>query len=205
VAGVKHSPARRTLWSRALPMSVIEGRRVTSSGEVLTLERLYRSYAADVARWVSHLAGPGFDRDDLIQDVFLIVRDKLRDFRGDAPVRVWLFRITRKIVANERRRAWRRRLRFFGVDRRPDQEAPRDHWPSAQLDARERAADLHALLATLPERQRQTVILFELEELDTGSIAELMEVNPSTVRVWLHRARLALLRRAAARRRRGEP
>jgi len=185
-------------------MSGTKERRAIPSNERLSLEGLYRAYSADVARWVSRLAGPGLDRDDLIHDVFLVVKDKLHSFRGDAPVRVWLFRITSKIVANERRRAWRRHLRFFGLDRRPEQEGPPEHWPSAPLDARERVADLYALMTALPERQRQTLILFELEELDTESIAVLMEVSPVTVRVWLHRARTALVRRVVAHRRRAQ-
>jgi RNA polymerase sigma-70 factor (ECF subfamily) len=51
---------------------------------------------------------------------------------------------------------------------------------------------LTAALAKLPETHRRAVILHYLADLTTAEIAEQEGVTESTVRVWLHRGRVAL-------------
>ena len=164
-----------------------------TSAEGITLEALYRAHAADVSRWANRLGRSRIDPDDVVQEVFLIVRRRLGKFRGDA-FRPWLFRITMNVISNSRRRIWFRGL-LPGHSSVPEQVIPKDQWPDGNLDARERVACLDAMLGALPERERQALILFELEEMSGAEIAELMQVPAATVRGWLHRGRSRLARR----------
>jgi len=147
----------------------------------------YHDYAARVARWVVHLGGLECDSEDVVQEVFLVVSRKWPTFRDDGNFTGWLFGITRKIAANQRRRLrWRRLwagerdlagLRWEGLD------------PDAELERRRVATLFHRALDRLPEKQRTVFVLYELEGLSTPAIAELTHRKLSTVKVQLTRAR----------------
>src|SRR5262249_44087441 len=50
---------------------------------------LYRAHAQTVARWASRLGGPAIDVEDVVQEVFLVVQRRLREFRGEAEITTW--------------------------------------------------------------------------------------------------------------------
>jgi RNA polymerase sigma-70 factor (ECF subfamily) len=71
----------------------------------LDVASLYRAQAPRVARWAAHLGGPGIEVDDIVQEVFLVVRRRLPDFRGETgKITTWLFRVTRATVAAREKR-----------------------------------------------------------------------------------------------------
>ena len=158
-----------------------------------SLEEAYRVWADTAARWAQHLGGSDVDSDDVVQEVFLVVSRQLDRFRGDARFSTWLFEITRKITANHRRR---HRWRFWGprephdVDRQPSTGQA----PDADLERRQTIAGFYRALDKLPERYRTVLLLYEIEGLSTQDIAELRQVNLSTVRVQLGRARVRFMK-----------
>jgi RNA polymerase sigma-70 factor (ECF subfamily) len=166
-----------------------------------SFDAVYRAHARAVARWAARLGGPGADVEDAVQDVFVTVARRLPEFRGDAPMEAWLFRITQKTVANRRRRARLRRWLRLGA-RDEDRIAASAPGPAELYERRQAEERFYAILAELPERHRHVLVLFELEELPTAEIAALMQVQPTTVRVWLHRARAAFLAAEERRQRR---
>jgi len=54
---------------------------IASPAGATDLETLYRTHAPTVARWVARLAGPLVDVDDLVHEIFLVVRRRLPEFR----------------------------------------------------------------------------------------------------------------------------
>ena len=159
---------------------------------VLTFDAVYRDHARDVARWAARLGGEQ-EVEDLVQEVFLTVQRRLPQFRGEAPIGVWLFRITQKVLANHRRR--RRMRRWLGMTSHMNETiASTEALPTDRLEQRQAAERLYSILDTLPEKYRQVLVLFELEDLSTQRIAELLGTKLVTVRVWLHRARAAFLK-----------
>jgi len=160
----------------------------------MTLNDLFRAHARTVARWAERMGGPGVDADETVQEVFLIADRRLGEFRGDALITTWLFRITLRVLSNQRRAARRRRL-WARITRRVE-ETIADPTPGATeaLAGREGAARLYRVLDRLPERYRDVLLLFELEELDAAEIGRILGRPPATIRVWLHRARAELKR-----------
>jgi len=71
--------------------------------------------------------------------------------------------------------------------------------PLEQLEKRERRRQFYEALDGLGERQRQMLVLFELEGLPIAEIAALTGLRAGNVRVLLHRARAAFLKRMTAR------
>lgn len=156
-----------------------------------SFEAAYRQHADTVARWAQQLGGSNVDVDDVVQEVFLVVSRQLGRFRGDARFSTWLFEVTRKITANHRRR---HRWRFWrsGSEHpqdRPDHQASQVPAPDAELERRQAVAQLYQTLDKLPEKYRTVLVLYEIEGLSTQEIADLRQLNLSTVRVQLGRAR----------------
>jgi RNA polymerase sigma-70 factor (ECF subfamily) len=161
--------------------------------ERLTFAAIYAEHAQTVARWATRLGGPTADVEDLTQEVFLVVNRRLGEYRGESRLSTWLFGITAKVAANDRRR---RKLRALWVRFVPnlDERAPAaTEGALEQLERRERRVLFHRVLDGLGERHRRVLVLFELEELPTDEIAELMQLSVGNVRVLLHRARAKFL------------
>jgi RNA polymerase sigma-70 factor, ECF subfamily len=153
------------------------------------IEELYRLHARTVARWAARLGGPDTDVEDVVQEVFLVAKRRLRTFTGEGRVTTWLFRATANVAAAARRK--RRLARWFGATTEAD--APgmgaAGPTPSDALEQRQQAAQVYRALDALPERLRRVLVLFEMEGLSTAEIAELTDARVATVRVWLFRAR----------------
>jgi RNA polymerase sigma-70 factor, ECF subfamily len=169
----------------------------------LSVDSLYRAHAKTVARWAIRLLGPYGDYEDVVHEVFMVVKRRLHEFRGDAAVTTWLYEITVRVVQGIRKRgrwwSWitghgqhpgRGQVRNPFV---PSAESPRD--PLAMLEAREQTRVLYRLLDELGEDQRTTLILYELEGLSGSEIAEITGASVATVWVRLSRARRRFLQR----------
>ncbi len=148
----------------------------------------YRDYVQRVARWAVCLGGADGDVEEVVQEVFLVVSRKLTSFRGEATFATWLFQITRRIVANQRRRSRWRQL-WAGGDEELEQMAWPGLDPSAELERRYITATFQRALDRLPEKYRTVLVLYELDGLSTQAIAELCQRNQSTIKVQLARAR----------------
>jgi RNA polymerase sigma-70 factor (ECF subfamily) len=154
-----------------------------------SFDDIYRAYARRVGRWAERLGGPRVDADEVVQEVFLTVSRRREEFRGDAKLSTWLFRITRRVVANHRRAARRHSMWARLTSRLSEVLAGGGPGPGDALEGRQASDRLQRVLDRLPERYRSVLVLFELDEMSTDDIARFMERPPATIRVWLHRAR----------------
>lgn len=163
----------------------------------LDFESVYRAHSRTVGRWAAGLLGPTQDCEDVVQEVFLVVRRRLPEFRGDAEITTWLYEITVRVVQRFRRRAhwWSwitGRGKHPGRGRARDCLQPSDQGesdPQATLEAREMTRVLYHLLDELSDTQRTAFILYELEGLTGEQIAAITGASVRTVWVRLSRAR----------------
>jgi RNA polymerase sigma-70 factor (ECF subfamily) len=177
--------------------------RVVDGPVPLSSEQVYQAYAQKVAGWVSRLAGPRADVEDLVQEVFLRVHRGLPSFRGDCQVGTWVYSITENVVRARRQRERVRRWFGSAVDPETVQAASLSPTPSEDLERRQSAARLYEALDALPEKYRTLFILFEVEGLSGEEIAELTGTKLATVWVRLTRARARLFARLADEDKRG--
>jgi len=168
---------------------------------------LVRRHEARVLQTLRHLLGDAEDARDVAQDAFLRAFRSLRTFRPDASFRNWLLRIAVNAARDDWHRRGRGRLRAVAdiegepAAARADEQVARRRVVE-QADARVLADQVLALVASLPDREREVFVLREVEGLETSEIAGLLELAEPTVRRHLARARLAL--RATLERERGE-
>ena len=161
----------------------------------LSFEGLYERWFADVSRWVRALGGPEADRDDLVQEIFLVVHRRLSDFDGHN-VAGWLYQIARRKVRDHRRLLWVKHL--FGNTSQPLVDAMLTTKQSAldELETKQKRELLAQLLEKLNEDQRAAFVLFEIEGNSGEEIAAVMGVPVNTVWARIHKARKKLQEQA---------
>ena len=178
------------LMSRTAQTSTADQDAAPSAVDV---EELYRAHERTVMRWAARLGGPDIDVEDVVQEVFLIAKRRLRTFSGPGSIKTWLFRTTEKIVQAARRK---RRLRNWlsrSTEPAASGTAMAGPTPADALEREQEIRQVYQVLDRLPERQRKVLVLFELEGLSTQVIAELVGARVGTIRVWLFRARARFL------------
>jgi len=162
-----------------------------------SLESVYLHHAARVSRWVARLAGPGFDVEDMVQDVFLVVQRRLGEFRGEARLSTWLYEIAVRVVQARRRSRRRRRWIWpFGTEaeRARTEEIPDQRGsPLEALQRRQATVLLYQFLDQLDEKYRTALVLFELEGMPCRDIAIVTGTSISNVWARVSRGRERLI------------
>lgn len=147
-----------------------------------------------VLRWAAGLGGPRTDAEDVTQEVFIVVLRRLADIDDVNGFPAWLFGITRKVVAQHRRRAWVRRwVPGASTDTGAVAEGPDVPMERAELGRR-----VQELLERLPAKQREVLVLCDLEERSASEAAELLGIPSGTVKSRLRLGRERFRRLAHA-------
>lgn len=174
------------------------------AGDAAALETLMETYGGRVYRVARGITGDDRDAEEVVQDVFLSVFQKIATFENRAAIGTWIFRMATNAALNKRR-GKRRTMEIALADYLPTFEddghrsGERDYlladWsrlPDAELFSAERRALLGRALATLPERYRAVVVLRDVEELSNEETAQILGESVAAVKSCLHRARMAL-------------
>jgi len=150
--------------------------------------------------------GSAEDADDVAQETFVTVYQKLQGFRGDASFRTWLLAIAWR-KALDRRRSLSRWVRVTISHSARDDEGP---GLVEQLASRERsqeetvAADdlqrtLKQLIAALPRKLRDAILLAGSGEYSYEQIGSMLDIPVGTLKWRVSEARRVLKRKLAAR------
>jgi len=146
------------------------------------------------------------NRDDLFQDIFLKVHQAARNYRPSEPLRPWLISIVLNTVRNFRRDRGRRKyfMSHFQqqtLDQRAGAipEAAQQPGLDEQIEQQSTVTWLQQRISTLPERQREVLVLSTLQGLRMKEIASILGLPENTVKTHLRRARLALAESLARR------
>jgi len=138
-----------------------------------------------VLAWCRRLGGPKVHAEDAAHDVFLVVMRNAHTVREPAAFRAWLFGVTRRVLAQHRRKAWVRKwLPGASVERASAAPTPGD-----DLDRASRRARVHAAVLALPEKYREALVLCDLEERPVWEVAQLLDLPPDTVKTRRRRGR----------------
>lgn len=143
--------------------------------------RLYRAYARAVhGVLLARLSRPA-DVEDAMQDVFTTALTRLDTLRDPGAFGAWLLAIARNRAIDSRRRS----ARFVPLAREPHRDPP----PSLE------AAEALALVRSLPEAYRETLLMRLVEGMSGPEIARATGLRPLSVRVNLHRGMKMLRKR----------
>jgi RNA polymerase sigma-70 factor (ECF subfamily) len=155
-----------------------------AAGDVRAFEELYRMHLPRVHSLVRRMTA-GRDADELTQDVFVRVWQKLGTFRGDSTFTTWLHRLAVNVVIERFRTDQVRRARIYDGD---------DIFEMLPGPAQTRdiGMDFESALEKLPDGARQIFVLHDVEGYKHHEIATMLEISAGTSKAQLHRARMML-------------
>lgn len=171
------------------------------TGDAEAFNVLFRRYGAGLLRQALHLLGNEAEAEEVVQDVFLTLYEKVHTFRGEAALSTWLYRLT----ANAALGRLRRRLRHPEVALEAYLPAFQDDghhlvrpvidW-SQDVECHFATMELQQLLQdaieTLQPVDQMVLVLSDVEEWSNREIGDLLGLSLAAVKSRLHRARLCL-------------
>lgn len=160
------------------------------AGDRSAWRALYERHAALVFRFLSALGVRDPDREDACQDVFLAVYRSLPNFRGEAQLSTWIYRITARTTG---KLIQKRRLRFELANTLTMEPPPS---PADPTERTARNLLLDGMLDRLNPKKRLVLVLFELEGVPVEEISRIVGCPTNTVWSRLHHARLDLTKMA---------
>ncbi len=165
-------------------------------GNEQAFRKLVDSYQGLVVNTCFGLLHNREDAEDVAQDVFVEVYRSVSNFRADAKVSTWLYRIAvnRSLnhIRDNKKHRW---LGSFESDVKAEKkrllqvESSQSDQPEFELENKQRAVILHEAISSLPENQKVAFTLNKYEELSYNEIAEVMELSVSSVESLLFRAK----------------
>ena len=138
-------------------------------------------------RYALSLVGDRDAAKDVLQDTIIIVWRKFDDLKDPAAFKSYLFTILTNLV----RRQYRKTKHFVALS---DEHAQvlEDTTPSPDTSAE--SALVREAINKLPEKSREAVILYEIEDMSVKDIAKIQRSSVSAVKVRLFRARKQLMK-----------
>ena len=147
---------------------------------------LYRELGERVFRLVHRMTGDEDTARDLTHDTFVRVFERMDQYTGSGSVSSWVFQIAVNLV-RERARTFRRRAQLLEREAPTfDQAAPGD---ARRVESR---MVLDDALARLPEEQRTTLLLYEVDGYTHAEIGEMLGVAEGSSKARVSRAKTAL-------------
>ncbi len=167
-------------WER-MSTEVLVGR--AREGDAGAFEALYRRSVGRVYALCLRMARDAERAEELTQDVFVRVWERLGTFRGESKFTTWLHRLAVNVVLQAGRTKGRRESR---EELTGDPEAylrrVRVEMPGTRLD-------LERAIASLPEGARTVLVLRDIYGYKYDEIAQMQGVALGTVKAQIHRAR----------------
>ncbi len=158
----------------------------SSTAVSLDLEQVVQEHLPRLYRAALLLCGDPWEADDLAQEVFLVAARSPERFQGRSAPYTWLYGILLNLCRRRHRkvRLHRRKLQVL----RQQQVSHEPAVAAARLEQQELEGSLWALVARLPEAQREAVVLRFGEQLKYEEIAQIMQCPLGTVKSRLYHA-----------------
>jgi RNA polymerase sigma factor (sigma-70 family) len=161
--------------------------RQATGGDMSAFERIYRGHSRRVYATILRLMGGDRGRaEDLTQEAFVRVWQKLSEFRFESAFATWLHRLAVNVALMALRAD--RALPQAGEDI-DDEDL---HIPESRPTAPDVRIDLEALIPKLPPRARAVLLLHDIEGWQHDEIGRELGMAVGTSKAQLHRARRLL-------------
>lgn len=168
-------------------------------GDALSFERLVRRLHPVVFRWALYHAADGDEAEDVAQETFVIALRHLGQYRGIGTFHTWLYRVTARAAGRIRRRR-ANRARLDALPKAQPDVTVYTTDPGARVDRERLILLVRRCWEDLPARQRAVLDLVDLQGYSPAEAAEMLELNPASLRSNLFKARRALRSRVLAER-----
>jgi len=163
-------------------------------------DMIYTEFLPKVRRYLSGIVGPD-EAEDVAQNVFLKVHAALQDFRGEAALSTWIYRIATNAALDRLRSASFRQAACASdatevlscenalAEAPGESSEPR---PDSVIIRTEMNECIRAHVDALPTKYRMVLTLSDYEGFKDRDIADILGLSVEAVKIRLHRARLEL-------------
>jgi RNA polymerase sigma-70 factor (ECF subfamily) len=170
------------------------------AGDERAFVALVESYNGSMLRLAGSFVPSRAVAEEVVQDTWLAVLRGLAAFEGRSSLRTWMF----TILVNRARTTGTREQRTIPIaDAGPVVDAsrfgpngawsePPEHWiedAENRIEAEKLAELVRAAMDGLPGRQREVVVLRDVEGMSSAEVCQVLSISEANQRVLLHRGR----------------
>ncbi len=170
------------------------------------LDLLMAEYGGKVYGLSLRMTSNHHDAEEVCQDVFLAVFEKISAFRGEAKLSSWVYRITANAALMKLRK--RPKVKELPLEEELGPAMTEEgmiaepvvDWsrlPSDELERKELTARLAQAVELLPPEYRTVFVLRDVEGLPAEEASQVLEISVAALKSRLHRARLFLRKQLA--------
>ncbi len=171
-------------------------------GEIASFDRLVIKYKDKIFNLCYRFLTDYDDADDCAQEVFVNVYRSLKNFRFEASFSTWIFKIAVNTCRNKLVSAdYRRKKKMVSLGSPVDSTGENDCVleigderlsPQVQAEKEEKDKAIEEAISSLPQDQKEIVVLREIEMLSYEDISRATGLNLGTVKSKISRARQSL-------------
>jgi RNA polymerase sigma factor (sigma-70 family) len=110
--------------------------------------------------------------DEIAQETFVKVYEALDNFRGEAKLYTWIYRIMMNAVIYKNRR--KKVRNSVGLEEIENVLESEEHSPHERMEHREMTQTIEEAIATLPEKQREVFLLRFYDEMPYEEISQIL-------------------------------
>ena len=153
------------------------------------IENLIRQYGNDVLRTAYMYVKDSHTAEDIFQEVFIKVNQKLSTFEGNSSIKTWIIRITINTCKDYLKSAWNRRV-IPMMEYQEDQIISDTDFDS--VESQDTNDIIKAAVLSLPAKYKDVVLCVYYNEMTIAEAAIALRVAEGTVKSRLSRARQKL-------------
>ena len=168
-------------------MTELEAINRCQKGDITGLQVLYEMHRTKVFNLSWRMLGSPHDAEDCLQEIFLKVFDRIKNYRGDSAFSTWLYRMTTNHCLDILRR--RKILAFLGFENAPEVQ---DQKAGAKVMDLGLSPAVTKALEKLPAKQKACLLMREMDELSYEDIATALKLSLGSVKSNIHRAKALL-------------
>jgi RNA polymerase sigma-70 factor, ECF subfamily len=157
------------------------------AGDIAGLHVLYEMHRSKVYNLSWRMLGSPQDAEDSLQEIFIKVFDRIKNYRGDSAFSTWLYRMTTNHCLDILRR--RKILSFLGFENTPEVEDKKQDGRAIDLGL---SPVITKALEKLPDKQKACLLMREMEELSYEDVANALGLSLGSVKSNIHRAKAFL-------------
>ncbi|MHC5035911.1 MAG: sigma-70 family RNA polymerase sigma factor [Planctomycetota bacterium] len=157
------------------------------SGDAAVFRQLVDRHSRLVFHLAYRLAKDFHEAEDVTQEVFVVILQRLRKYKEGKSFRAWAAGITLRVALRAKRKITRREKRerrMIAVSGQKDRE---EMGPMEAAEQKELSGRIERMLGDLPEENRVPIVLHYLEGFTYGEVGEAMGIPEGTVKSRIHR------------------
>lgn len=159
------------------------------SAEEWAIEAVIDQYGNRLLQTLASVVNDFHTAEELVQETLIKMCQSIHDFRGDASLYTWIYRIGLNLGRNHLRK---KKLALVGLNTNLDRNESQEPQPHHQALREETTSMVYEALDSLPLKYREVLILHYLEEMQLKDIAKILNEPLGTVKSKLSRGRVKL-------------